>query len=64
MNFLKYQEAKIKGNDMLLSEETENSDEWLLSSMSEAECNIKEMIDYIGELINKKTEMKITFSYS
>lgn len=28
---------------------------WLLSSLSEAERDVKELIDYTGELVNKKT---------
>lgn len=54
---LKKLKAKIKGGDMFLSEETEDSDDWLLSSLSEAESNAKELIDYIGELINRKTDV-------
>ncbi len=46
-----------KGNNMFLSKETEESDDWLLSSLSVAECDVKELIDYIGELINKKAEI-------
>ena len=54
---LKKLKAKIKGSDMFLSEETEDSDDWLLSSLSEAESNAKELIDYIGEQINRKTDI-------
>lgn len=54
---LKKLETKIKGNDIHLSEEIENSNDCLLSSLSEAESNAKELIDYIGELISKKTEI-------
>ena len=39
---------------MFLSEETEDSNDWLLSSLSETESNTKELIGYIGELISKK----------
>ena len=45
------------GNSRFLSKESEDSDDRLLSSLSEAECDVKELIDYIGELINKKTEL-------
>ena len=41
---------------MFLSEETEDSDDWLLSSLSEAERDAKELIGYIGELISKKAQ--------
>jgi DNA-binding transcriptional MerR regulator len=51
---LKKLKAKSKGNDMLLSKEIEDSDEWLMSSLSEAECDVKELIDYISKLISKK----------
>jgi DNA-binding transcriptional MerR regulator len=54
---LKKLKTESKGNNMFLSEETENSDDRLLSSLSEAECDVKELIDYIGELISKKTEI-------
>lgn len=46
--------VKCKGNDIVLSSETEDSDDWLLSSLSEAERNTKQLIDYIGELISEK----------
>jgi DNA-binding transcriptional MerR regulator len=51
---LKKLKTKIEGNDVLLSKEIENSDDWLLSSLSEAECDVKKLNDYIGELISKK----------
>ena len=51
---LKKLKVKIKGDDMFLSEEIDDSDDWLLSSLSEAESNSKELIGYIGELISKK----------
>ena len=51
---LKKLKTKSKGSDMFLSKETEASDGWLLSSLSEAECDVKELNDYIGELISKK----------
>ena len=54
---LKKLKTESKGNDMPLSEETEDSDDWLLSSLSEAESNTKELIGYIGELISKKTKI-------
>ncbi|MDF2593720.1 MAG: regulatory protein MerR [Clostridia bacterium] len=41
-------------NDIFLSEETEDPDEGLLSSLSEVERNTKELIGYICELISKK----------
>lgn len=50
--------TKSKGSDMLLSKETEDSNDRLLSSLSEAESNAKELIDYIGELISKKQNFK------
>ncbi|KOA20043.1 HTH-type transcriptional regulator CueR [Clostridium homopropionicum DSM 5847] len=51
---LKKLKTKSKGNDTLLSEEIEDSDDWLLSSLSEAECNTKELVGYICELISEK----------
>lgn len=54
---LKKLKTKSKGNDMFLSEERSDSDDWLLSSLSETESNTKELIGYIGELISKKTEI-------
>ncbi len=54
---LKRLETKGNESDIFIFKETEDSDGWLLSSLSEAECNVKELIDYIGELINKKTEI-------
>ncbi len=54
---LKKLKTESKGNDMPLPEETEDSDDWLLSSLSEAESNTKELIGYIGELISKKTKI-------
>lgn len=47
--------TKSKGNHMFLLKEAEDSDEWLFSSLSEAEHDVRELIDYIGELISKKT---------
>lgn len=38
---------------MFLSEETEDSDDWLLSSLSEAESNTKVLIGYVGELTRR-----------
>jgi DNA-binding transcriptional MerR regulator len=58
-SMLKKLKAKSKGNDMRLSQETEDSAEWLLSSLSETECDVKELIDYISELISKRTEIQI-----
>lgn len=43
---------------LFLSKETEESDDWLLSSLSAAESDVKELIDYIGDLINKKQKFK------
>lgn len=51
---LKKLKTKSKGNDMFLSKESSDSDDRLLSSLSEAESNTKELIDYIDELISKK----------
>jgi DNA-binding transcriptional MerR regulator len=55
---LKKLKANSKGSDMFLSKETEDSDGWLLSSLSEVESNTKELIDYIWELISKKQKLK------
>lgn len=55
---LKMLKTKVKGNNMFLSKETEEPDDWMLSSLSEAESDVKELIDYIGELINKKQKFK------
>lgn len=52
---LKKLKTRSNENDMFSSEETENSDHWLLSSLSEAESNVKELINYICKLISKKT---------
>lgn len=49
--------TKGNGNDMLSYEKKEDSDDWLLSSLSEAENNAKELISYISELTSKKTEI-------
>lgn len=54
---LKKLKTKGKENDVFLSEETEDSDDWLLSSISEAERDANELNDYIGELISKKTKI-------
>ncbi|MFO1443265.1 MerR family transcriptional regulator [Bacillus sp. Bva_UNVM-123] len=43
-----------KINDLSLSKGSEESANWLLSSLTEAESNAREMISYIGELISKK----------
>jgi DNA-binding transcriptional MerR regulator len=51
---LKKLKTKSKENDVFLSEETETSEVGLLSSLSEVECDVMELIDYIGELISKK----------
>jgi len=51
---LKKLETKIKEDDMHLSEKKENSDDCLLSSLSEVESNAKKLIVYIGELVSKK----------
>ena len=45
--------TKCKENAMLLSEDTEGSDDWLLSLMPEAERDAKELTCYIEELISK-----------
>ena len=54
---LKKLKTGSKGNTMFLSGETEDLKDRLLSSLSEAECDVKELIDYISELINRKTEI-------
>jgi DNA-binding transcriptional MerR regulator len=46
--------AKSKGSGMFSSKEAADSDGWLLSSLSEAEYNVMELNDYIGELISKR----------
>ena len=48
--------TKGKGNLLSLSKGLEESENWLLSSLTEAESNAKEMIGYIGELISGKIE--------
>jgi DNA-binding transcriptional MerR regulator len=45
---------KMKGNDQFLYRKMEDSDDWLLSSLSAVESNTKELINYIGELLGKK----------
>jgi len=42
-----------KRNSMFLSKESEDLDNQLLSSLSETECDVKEVIYYIDELISK-----------
>lgn len=54
---LKKLKTKNKGNDILLSKERSDSDDRLLSSLSEVESNTKELIGYIDELISKKTKI-------
>jgi hypothetical protein len=54
---LKNLKTKSEGNDIFFSEETEDPDDRLLSSLSEVESNTKELIGYICELISKKTEI-------
>lgn len=53
---------KLKTNgeerDILLSEETSDTDGRFWSSLPEAECNAKELIDYICKLIIKKQRFK------
>jgi DNA-binding transcriptional MerR regulator len=51
---LKKLKTKSKGNDLRLPEETEDSDGWLLSSLSENESNTKELIGYIDETLKKQ----------
>lgn len=51
---LKKIKTNSKDNDIFLSEGTGASDALLLSSLSEAESNTKELIDYISELTSKK----------
>jgi DNA-binding transcriptional MerR regulator len=54
LRMLKKLKARIEKNDVLLLKEIENSDDWLLSSLSEAEYDVKELIGYIWELISRK----------
>jgi DNA-binding transcriptional MerR regulator len=51
---LKKLKTNMKGNDIFLYLEIEESDDWLLSSLSETERNSKDLIDYLGELIGEK----------
>jgi DNA-binding transcriptional MerR regulator len=53
---LKKLKTERMGNDMLSSEETKASDDWLLSSLAEAEHAAKELIGYIGELISNNQD--------
>ena len=55
---LKNLKTKSEGKDIFLSEETEDPDDRLLSSLSEVESNTKELIGYICELISKKQKFK------
>ena len=52
-SMIKKLKTKSKENDEFLSEETENSNDWLLSFMAEAESDAKELTVYIGKLISK-----------
>lgn len=45
---------KNKEGDVFLLEEAGDPDGWLLSSFAEVENSVKELIDYIGELIRKR----------
>ena len=56
-SMLKKLKTKTMGSDMFLSKEAETPDGWLLSSLSEVECDVKELNDYIGQLISKKTHI-------
>ena len=56
-SMLKKLKTKTMGSDMFLSKEAEAPDGWLLSSLSETECDVKELNDYIGQLISKKTHI-------
>jgi DNA-binding transcriptional MerR regulator len=55
---LKKLKTESKGNNMFLFKGTEDLDGWLLSSLSEVECDVKELIDYIGELISRNSDLK------
>lgn len=55
---LKKLKTKDKWNDIHLSEKILGSDDWLLSSLAEVESNAKELICYIGELMNKNGNLK------
>lgn len=55
---LKKLDNRCREDDMFLSKKTESSDEWLLSFMSEAEGDAKELIGYLGELMNKNRIFK------
>lgn len=50
---LKRLRTEMNRKDAFLSKETEDSDEWLLSFMPEAERDAKELIDYIEVLISE-----------
>ncbi len=56
-NMLKKLKTKTMGSDMFLSKEAEAPHGWLLSSLFETECDVKELNDYISELISKKTHI-------
>ncbi|MFL0248068.1 MerR family transcriptional regulator [Candidatus Clostridium stratigraminis] len=58
VRMLKKLKTISKENKMFLSKEAEESNDGLLSPLSEVESEVKELIDYIGELINKKQNFK------
>ncbi len=55
---LKELKTRSRGNNIFLSRGTEDSDDRLLSSLTEAESNTKELIGYISGLIRKNTKFK------
>ena len=56
---LKNLKTKSEGNDIFLSEETEDPDDRLLSSLYEAESNAKELIGYMEYVHNKGNAKKV-----
>lgn len=58
VRMLKKLKSICMGNNIFLSKDAEESYDWLLSSLPEAESDVKELIDYIGELMNKKQKFK------
>ena len=55
---LKKLKTNGKGNALSLSKGSEESANWLLSSLTETESNTREMIGYIGELLSKKQKVQ------
>ena len=56
VRMLKKLKTRIEENDMFLSNEIGNSDAYLLSPLYEVESDVKELNNYIEELISKKFE--------